>query len=78
MSHLLPELVILSRVLEWGSVCPPQAESWPCALSKEDLGALGAGGHQRGHGESWAASAGGGVLAPYVFALSCPAQAFPR
>ena len=38
---------------------------------------LWAGRHQDGHGESRAPSAGGGVLAPCVFVLSCPASGFP-
>lgn len=37
---------------------------------------LWAGRHQDGHRESWAPSAGGVVLAPCVFALSCPASGF--
>lgn len=32
ISHLLPGLAFLTRLLEWGS-----AASWPCTSSKEDL-----------------------------------------
>lgn len=74
--HSLPELGILSWLLHWGSLCPFQAASWPYTLSKEALGVLWAGRHQDGHRESWAPSAGGVVLAPCVFALSCPASGF--
>lgn len=51
-SHLLPELAILSWLLEWVSVCLFQAAAWPCTLSKEALGVLWAGRHQDGREES--------------------------
>lgn len=76
--HSLPELGTLSWLLQWGSVCPFQAASWPYPLSKEALGVLWAGRHQDGHRGSWVPSAGGVVLALCVFVLNCPASGFSQ
>lgn len=57
-------------------MCPSQAASWPIALGKEDLGALGQEGISMGMGSPGQLLLVV-VLAPCVFVLSCPAQAFP-